>query len=68
MNYLMVDYAVGEARPTRKTRGESDGVAPSRKESRPSARLSVFVNDPGRSGSASLSVALDLWALIEMGG
>lgn len=68
VNYLMVDYALGEARPTRKPRKASDEAAPSRKESRPSARLKVFVNDPGRSGSASLSVALDLWALIEMGG
>lgn len=68
VNYLMVDYALAEARPTRKPRRASDEAAPSRKESRPSARLKVFVNDPGRSGSPSLSVALDLWALIEMGG
>lgn len=68
VNYLMVDYAIGEARPTRKPRRESDEAAPSGEEPRPSARLSVFVNDPGRSGSASLSVAVDLWALIEMGG
>lgn len=72
VNYLMVDYALGQVRPTRKPRGENEQTAASRNESRPSARpsarLRVFINDPGRSGSAALSVALDLWALIEMGG
>ena len=68
VNYLMVDYALGELRPARKPTRGSDEAASPRKDSRPSARLRVFVNDPGRSGSASLSVPLDLWALIEMAG
>eukprot|EP00904_Undaria_pinnatifida_P009331 jgi/Undpi1/5528/HiC_scaffold_2.g00805.m2 len=67
VNYLAVDYALGEVRPTRKPRGDEEEAA-SGKEARPSARLRVFVNDPGRLGSAVLSVAVDLWALIEMGG
>lgn len=32
------------------------------------AELMVFVNDPGRSGSAVLSLKVDMWKLIELGG
>lgn len=76
VNYLMVDYLVGQPRSGR-DRGEGAGAAAdSREGSRPGtgvetgtgAELMVFVNDPGRSGSPVLSVKLDMWKLIELGG
>lgn len=63
VNYLMVDYCVGRPRAER-----SEGAAGSREGSRSGAELMVFVNDPGRSGSPVLSVELDIWKLVELGG
>lgn len=60
VNYLMVDYTP----KTLGRRGRRGEVG----EPRAGSKLSVFVNDPGRSGSAALSVQLDLWTVIEMGG
>lgn len=71
VNYLMVDYLVGQPRPGRDSRGEG-GAADAREVSRlgagTGAELVVFVNDPGRSGSPVLSLKLDMWRLIELGG
>eukprot|EP00903_Cladosiphon_okamuranus_P017746 g16336.t1 len=72
VNYLMVDYLVGQPRRGR-DRGEGSGT--DKRESgqlgtgtATMAELMVFVNDPGRSGSPVLSLKLDLWTLIELGG
>lgn len=74
VNYLMVDYLVGQARPGR-DRGEGSGADTregaqlgTRTGTGTRAELAVFVNDPGRSGSPVLSLKLDLWRLIELGG
>lgn len=74
VNYLMVDYLVGQpplsGREDR-DRGEGGaGAADAREGSRlgTGAELMVFVNDPGRSGSPVLSLKLDMWRLIELGG
>lgn len=67
VNYLMVDYSLGELPTERRSGGGGERVG-TREDFRSGARLSVFVNDPGRSGSAPLSVKLDLWTHIEMGG
>eukprot|EP00752_Nemacystus_decipiens_P015142 g13489.t1 len=68
VNYLMVDYVVGQPRPGRD--GGEDGRADTKEGARlgTGAELMVFVNDPGRSGSAVLSLKLDMWRLIELGG
>lgn len=72
VNYLMVDYCVGQPRTERKEDGGGGGddTAGSREGgSRLGApELMVFVNDPGRSGSPVLAVKLDMWKLIELGG
>ena len=68
VNYLLVDYLVGQPRPGG-DRGE-DGRAQAREGAQlgTGAELMVFVNDPGRSGSPVLSLKLDMWRLIELGG
>lgn len=68
VNYLMVDYLVGPPRPGSDKR--EGGGADAREGSRlgTGAELMVFVNDPGRSGSPVLSLKLDMWRLIELGG
>lgn len=63
VNYLMVDYCVGQPRAQR-----DEAAAGSRQGSRLGAELMVYVNDPGRSGSPVLAVKLDMWKLIELGG
>ncbi|CAB1118482.1 unnamed protein product [Ectocarpus sp. CCAP 1310/34] len=66
VNYLMVDYSLGE-RP-RPRRDERDEAGSRERGLGVGAELMVFVNDPGRSGSPVLSVKLDMWKLIELGG
>lgn len=65
VNYLMVDYTPNYLRTKTLGRRGRRGEAG---EPRAGSKLSVFINDPGRSGSAALSVQLDLWTVIEMGG
>lgn len=64
VNYLIVDYTPGDFQQSRRSGGSEETAT--REAS--TATLRVYVNDPGRSGSALLSVGVDLWALIEMGG
>lgn len=62
VNYLIVEVV---PRTLVRARGR-DGGSGQRRTSE--SRLLVFVNDPGRSGSPVLSLGLDLWTLVEMGG
>lgn len=66
VNYLMVDYSLG-GRP-RPRRDEREEAGSRERGLGVGAELMVFVNDPGRSGSPVLSVKLDMWKLIELGG
>lgn len=71
VNYLMLDYTPPEARRGGGSGGkghdEGDKLG-GNGGSGARAKLRVFVNDPGRSGLPLLSVDVDLWKLIEMGG
>ncbi|CAM9832246.1 unnamed protein product [Ectocarpus sp. 12 AP-2014] len=66
VNYLMVDYSLGG--PPRPRRDEREEAGSRERGLGVGAELMVFVNDPGRSGSPVLSVKLDMWKLIELGG
>lgn len=60
VHYLMVNYTP-RTLGRRGRRGET-------RDSKTESTLSVFLNNPGGSGSPALSVKLDLWTRIEMGG
>ncbi|CAN0154421.1 unnamed protein product [Scytosiphon promiscuus] len=72
VNYLMVDYTVGQPLQQASSGLPSDKEGGSRTSMRggsgSGAELMVFINDPSRSGSPILSVKLDMWKLIELGG
>lgn len=72
VNYLMVDYNAGQPQPRSSPGPRSDEEGGSwtsrRRGSGSGAELMVFINDPSRSGSPVLSVELDMWKLIELGG
>lgn len=65
VNYLMVEYTPGASlvQPRRRRRREKGSG-----RSRSSSALRVFVNDPGRLGSAVLSVDLDVSTILRSGG
>lgn len=60
MNYLAVLYTP-KGLP-RQRRYQDDGQRAA------GSMMRVFVNDPGCSGPAALSIDLDLWMYIDMGG
>ncbi|CAM9312401.1 unnamed protein product, partial [Hapterophycus canaliculatus] len=74
VNYLMVDYTPGQSQPQiapgpRSRSNDENGPRSSRRGGSTSgAELVVFINDPSRSGSPVLSVKIDMWNLIELGG